>query len=147
MHKTKTKLWSYLEAQKTVPSIQKSLISLREHYITVWHLFRKYQKNPELFEEKKKLEKLGDDGVRILKNINKLGIIVFENPLRGIALYPIKILAKGFDDPREAFLVYKDSREEIETFIFTDHLLSFHDLPGFEQQIPKDWKISNEYCY
>lgn len=133
------RLWNYDQAASTITYIRPLLAECRECYIRVWHLYRKNRYSSKVGPHRRKLKKAGDRGRAALTEINKIGILVYYSPLRGIALFPILVHCDG-GIKREAYFVYKDSRDTIDSFIFNDELCEFADLYGWERPVPEEWK-------
>ena len=139
---TRTRIWTYQEAARTIPYVRKTLGLLRETFIKVWHLHRldRY----DLHGHNTEMEALGDEGTEATKELHRLGIFNYQNPLRGIALFPFVVNysdGRGGDNmPRPAWFVYKDSRDQIDHFIFADLLTTYKDLYGWEMRVPEEWK-------
>lgn len=131
--------WTFAEASKTLLYIRFSLGQLRENFILVWHLYKKNKYKTEGGEYGDEIAKSADAGRGLIAEFNRIGVIAYQSPLRGIALFPFLVHA-GKDRRRESYFVYKDSREEIETFIFKDDLCTHNDLYGYERLIPAAWK-------
>src|SRR5205814_397818 len=90
----------------------------------------------------KEMRRTANRGRKLLTELNQIGVLVYDSPLRGIALFPFFV---HHDDghsstQREAFFVFKDSRESIDTFIFNDEFCRHADLYGWEREIPDHWK-------
>ena len=141
MEKTSEKLWSYTTAESTIPYIRPILGEIRTAYITVWHLFKMQgYNNHGPYEEE--MSKIGERGRELLEDMKKLSVLVYSSPMRGIVLFPCVVNCT--DDcgatPRPAYLVYKDSRETIDSFIFHDEFITYEDLYGWEHPVPEYWK-------
>jgi hypothetical protein len=131
--------WTYAVASKSVPYIRMVLNDLREGFIAIWHLYKAagYDLNHPAYRERFRL--LGEAGKAALEELDRLGVIPYQSPLRGIALYPF-----AFQDDQggtqEAFFIYKDTRDGIDSYILQDDLGENGDLYGDEEPIPDAWK-------
>jgi hypothetical protein len=136
--KKMVRVWSHAEASRTLPYVRLLLGSLREGFITIWHLFRLtgYQANNP--DHREQMRWLREEAVADLEELQRLGILAYDSPSRGIALFPF--IVDECETPREAFLVYKDSRDNIDSFIFNDEFCEHNDLFGFERAVPDGWK-------
>lgn len=133
-----TKVWNYETAAKTLPYVRVVLRILREQFIAFCHLYRRFgydTRNPDC---QKRLQMLCKKGVADLEELKRLGILVYEAPFRGIALFPFVVQDDG--TPRQAFFVFKDTCEGIEAFILNDEICEQNDLFGYERPIPETWK-------
>jgi len=137
------KLWAYEDANAAVPYIRPMLKQLREDYIKVWHLFRKDGHRHD-GPHADQLESLQEAGGVIFKEMAKMGVLLYENPRRGIALFPFLV---HYEDghgstPREASYVYMDTRNTIDSYIFHDEFQAFQDLYAWLRPVPAEWKKS-----
>lgn len=137
----KIKQWSYAEASKTVPYIKGCLGDLRRGLILLKHLYRKYDFDAKRLKSDPTIAKLRDEGLAAFNQFATLGVVIYDQVYRGIALYPFTVF---YDDgtgktPREAFYVYKDTRDGIDNYVFRDMLEQYKDLASWEQPVPKAW--------
>jgi hypothetical protein len=138
---SRAKLWNYADAMKAVPYVRVILRELRESYFKVWHLYRL---NEETGMHEAEMKSLKANGLAALDELARLGVLCFERPSRGIALF--RFLVSMGDGrtriQREAWYVFKDSRDSIDSFVFDDELMS-GDLFGYEMPVPAAWKKPN----
>jgi len=138
-----TKFWSYAQATQILPYIHPLLEELRTSYILVWHLFKKNKYNVEEGKYHQQVVDLRARGAEILGELKKLHILPYWSPLRGIALFQFVIQyedGQGGALPRDAYFVYKDSRETIDSYIFDDEFTAYCDLYAWETPVPEPWK-------
>ena len=136
--KRRVRTWTYSEASRSVPYVRVILGSLRESYIAAWHEFRLSRQEPDCLGHREERRRHCEEGVVDLEELARLGVFAYDTPLRGIALFPVVIHEGG--SPRDAYFVYKDSRNEIESFVFNDDLCEHYDLLGWERPVPAAWK-------
>lgn len=139
--KKSIKIWSLSDAIRTVPYIRSLCGTLRESLITAKHYYRKggYDKGTKYDAE---IAAAQNSGRATINEFTKLCVIPYQNPIRGIALFPFLVYYqddKG-NTPREAFYVYKDSRNRIDSFIYADEEAAYNDLYGWELPIPEEWR-------
>src|SRR4051812_18946898 len=79
--------WSYSDAQKTIPFVRRLLASLREHYIAGWHFILLAGHEPICQEHHARRLYHCQEAEAALNELFDLGVCVFDNPLRGIALF------------------------------------------------------------
>jgi hypothetical protein len=134
------RIWTYTEASDAVPFIRVILGYLRRGFIRVWHLYRVagYDAANPIYSEE--MQFLREEGIKALDELKRLGILPYERPTRGIALFPLLVDDGG--TPHQAFFVFKDSREEIDSFFFNDALSMHYDLFRCELPIPNEWRKS-----
>lgn len=136
----KPQVWTYSSASRTLPYVRLVLRDLRECFIAIWHLYKAagYDLNHPAYRERFRL--LGEAGKAALEELDHLGVIPYQSPLRGIALYPF-----AFHDDQggtqEAFLVFKDTRNVIDSYILQDDLGENGDLYADEKPVPQKWKM------
>ena len=132
--------WTCAAASRTLPYIRLVLRDLRECYIAIWHLFRMagYDLNNPDYRERFRL--LGEAGQAALKKLDHLGVIPYQSPLRGIALFPFSIQDDQGGTPQEAYFVFKDTRDSIDSYILQDDLGENGDLYGDEKPVPVQWR-------
>lgn len=132
-------IWTYTEASGTVPYIRLMLRDLREGFVAIWHLYKAagYDLNEPDFRDR--IRGLGDEARTIFRELDRLGVIPYQSPLRGIALFPF-VVQENKGRSREAYYVYKDIRDEIDSYIFADDLCERNDLYADERPVPTDWK-------
>lgn len=132
-------IWTYAEASRTLPYVRLILRDLRECYVTIWHLYKAagYNLNEPDYREQFRL--LGEGGKAALEELDHLGVIPYQSPLRGIALYPF-VVQDDQGGTEEAFFVFKDTRDGIDSYILQDDLGEYGDLYGDEKLVPASWK-------
>jgi hypothetical protein len=132
-------IWTYAEASRTLPYVRLVLRDLRECYITIWHLYKAagYDLNDPAYRERFRF--LGEAGKAAMQELDFLGVIPYQSPLRGIALYPF-VVQDDQGGTEEAFFVFKDTRDGIDTYILQDDLGENGDLYGDERPVPAGWK-------
>jgi hypothetical protein len=135
------KCWSYSEAQRTTLYVRYLLGSLRECFIAAWHHHRRFRHDPTDSDSHDLAAIHRREGVTLLGELDRLGILAYQNPLRGIALFPFAVAVRdaGQSARREAFWVYRDSRFECDRYILNDDLCTHCDLEGHERPIPAAW--------
>jgi hypothetical protein len=136
------KVWTFEQANNTIPYVRFTLDAIRLAYINTWHLFKKNRYDRNRGEYHEEIERARATGVELLAELDRLGVLLYQSPLRGIALFPTFI---HFNDgsgttPREACFVYKNSRPTIDSFVFNDELCTYHDLYGWEKPVRESWK-------
>lgn len=136
------RLWTLAKARESVKLVRATLQDLRITYISTWHLYRLNKYQPEGGKYGDEIKKVGDEGRRLLSEFDRIGVIAYQSPLRGIALFPFIAYFRDGNGttPREAYYVYKDTRESISSYIFADNLCAFNDLYGWERPIPAKWE-------
>ena len=132
--------WSYAAASRTLPYIRLVLRDLREGFVAIWHLYKLAgcDVNHPAYGEQIRL--LGDEARAILEEFDRLGVIPYQSPLRGIALFPFLVQDDQGGTPREAYFVFRDSRFEADAYILADALCEHNDLHGYERPLPAAWK-------
>jgi len=139
----KSRLWTFHQANEAVPLVRSTLRELRESYVRIWHVYRNNGNRPVggLYDDE--LAALGQRMRELFKECRRIGFLPYDSPHRGIALFPFFVCyedARGRSTPREAYFVYKDSRESVETYIFNDELCIYNDLFGWERPVPGKWQ-------
>jgi hypothetical protein len=131
--------WSYAAASDAVPYVRVILGYLRRGFIRIWHLYRAsgYDAANPIYSEE--IHFLREEGIKALDELKHLGILAYERPSRGIALFPL--LVDDCGTLHQAFFVFKDSRQEIDSFFFNDALSMHNDLFRCELPIPEQWKL------
>lgn len=136
--------WSYMEAQRTIPYVRLLLASLREHYIACWHYIRLNGHDPTCREHHPRWLYHRQEGEAALNEIFDLGVCVFDNPLRGIALFRFEVEVE-IDESSTAewigFWLYRDTRDQIDSFVFAFDLHDTTDLLLIERPIPDSLKV------
>lgn len=132
-------IWAYAAASRTLPYVRLVLRDLREGFIEIWHLYRLAGGDVNHPDFRDRIRRLGDEARTIFKELDRLGVIPYQSPLRGITLFPF-LVHEGEGRKREAYFVYKDTRNEINSFIFADDLCERNDLYGDERPVPAGWK-------
>lgn len=139
---TQVRIWTYGEAQRSIVYVRRLLIDLRQHYILCWHFFRLSRSGPDGLGCDFEMRLHRQEGAAAVDELKRLGVVAYESPVRGIALFPFHV--RGGDGRtsrrREAYYVYKDSRDGIDSFVFDDDLSSENDLFGCEKPVPEAWK-------
>jgi hypothetical protein len=133
------RFWTYAEASRTVPYVRRLLATLRHTYIHAWHLYGKSHRAADPDSVLAEWVKSRDEGVAVLEELDRLGIIPYQSPLRGIALFRFSVEVEVDDvatDDLIAFFVYKDNRDQIETFAFAPDIYDHDGLFGAERPIP-----------
>jgi hypothetical protein len=146
--KTRGRFWTFDEASRAVPYVRRLLATLRESYITCRHLYRKSLRADDAGGIHAEWLKRRDEGVAALEELDRLGIILYQNPLRGIVLFPFGVEVEGDDGATAgmvAFFVYKDSRDEIDAFAFAPDLHDQGGLLGAERPIPAVLKAGKTF--
>ncbi len=144
----RTTFWTYEEARRTVPYVRRLLATLRETYIACGHLSLQSRRNPDADGILEEWWRHRDGGVAVLEELDRLGIGVFQSPLRGIALYRLNVEVEVDDETTAdmiGYFVYKDSRDQIETFVFCPDLYDCDGLFGAERPIPDALKQAASY--
>lgn len=136
----RTPLWTYAAASRALPYVRLILGKLREEFITIWHLYRVAGYDATNPDYRDQLRFLGEEGRVALAELDRLGVIAYQSPLRGIALFPFAVAGPG--GVQEAYFVYKDSRDQIDSYIFRDVLCEHDDLLGWEKPVPDAWKTN-----
>lgn len=134
------KLWTYAEAQKTVPYVRRCLGDLRERYVRMMHLWRRKKEATttiEWLELDRDVRCLSGDCQEVLAELLALSICVFGAPWRGIAIFPMRFQDDGL--LKNGYFIYKDSRDSIETFISECDLKTV-DLTAHERPVLQEWK-------
>src|ERR1051325_4643839 len=119
--KKRSKPWSYSDAQKAIPSVRRHLRALRKHYIACWHYVRLNGHDPTCHEYHPKWLHHRQKAEAALNKLFDLGVCVFLPPFRGIALFRFVVEVELDEDSTAvwiAFWLYRDSRDEIESFVF-----------------------------
>jgi hypothetical protein len=138
----RTMTWSYAAAQKVLPYVRRLLADLRGHCIAAWHFRRLAGLDADNQSHGQDMLRHRHEGCEILVELDRLGIVPFDNPLRGIALFPYTeaVRVAGQVLERNAFWIYRDSRDDIDSYILYDDLVYHHDLEGNERRVPEEWK-------
>jgi hypothetical protein len=137
--KKSVRIWTFAEASGVLPYLRLLLRDVREGFIAIWHLYRLGGGDVNHPDFRDRIRRLGGEARAVLDEFDRLGVILYQSPLRGIALFPIFVhQSKGVR--REAYFVYKDTREEIDTYIFADDLCDRNDLYTNEKPVPQEWK-------
>lgn len=135
--------WTYAEARRTTPFVRLLLGSLRENFIAAWHFFRLNGYDAKGRPYRREVEYHQREGRTALGELQALGVLPYQSPARGIALFPFEVGAEqdgGSTGRRAAYLVYKDSRDRIDSYILADILCTYGDLHGHEKAVPEWWK-------
>ncbi len=146
--KRRDRFWTYEEASRTVPYVRRLLAALRTTYIRAWHLYRKSRRAAHPESVHAEWEKQRDEGVAVLEELDRLGVIPFQSPLRGIAAFRFNVEVEEEAESTAdliAFFVYKDSRDHIETFAFSHDIYDQDGLFGAERPIPDVLKAGATY--
>ncbi len=140
----KIKNWSYEEANKTTNHVRGCLNELRVAIIRLRHLFRVAKFNNKLLKHDPEVIKLQKLGQKTFAEFEQLGIIIHDKSYRGIALYPFIVwYDNGINKvPREAYYVYKDTREGIDNYIFKNEIEAYGDIAGWEMPVPRAWRAA-----
>jgi hypothetical protein len=133
--------WTYAAASRTLPYVSYVLQHLREGFIEIWHLYRIGGNNVNNPKFRDRIRHLADDGREAIAELDRLGVIAYQSPLRGIALFPF-LVHEGKGRRRKAYYVFKDTRDSIDSFIFADDLCARNDLYVDERPIPAGWKVA-----
>ena len=126
----KARCWTYAKALHAVPHVRRLLATLRETFIAAWHFHRLGRGREVDFHRGR--------GVAALGELDRLGVLAYQNPLRGIALFPFVVEGRG--GRRQAYLVYKDTRDGIDAHVLGDELCGSNDLYDSERPVPDAWK-------
>jgi hypothetical protein len=132
-------IWTHSAASRTLPYVRLVLRDLREGFIEIWHLYRLAGGDVNHPEFRDRIRRLGQEARAILDEFDRLGVIPYQSPLRGIALYPC-VVQDDRGGTQEAFFVYKDTRGEIDSYILQDDLGENGDLYADEKPVPEAWK-------
>jgi hypothetical protein len=132
-------VWTYATVSRTIPYLRLLFRDLRGGFIAIWHLYRLAGSNVNHPEYQDRIRRLSDEARTIFKELDRLGVIPYQSPLRGIALFPFVVrVSEGSN--REAYFIFKDSRDEIDTYILADDLCERNDLYTDERPVPQEWK-------
>lgn len=146
--KRRDRFWTYEEASRTVPYVRRLLATLRQTYIAAWHLYGMSRRAADPESIHAEWEKQRDEGVAVLEELDRLGVIPFQSPLRGIAVFrfnvEVEVDAESTAD-LIAFFVYKDTRDRIETFAFSHDIYDQDGLFGAERPIPEALKEGADF--
>jgi hypothetical protein len=134
-------IWSHAGASRTISYIRLVLRDLRENFVAIWHVYRLAGGDVNHPEFRDRIRRLGQEARAVLGEFDRLGVIPYQSPLRGIALYPF-LVHEGRGGTHEAFFVFKDTRDEIDSYILQDDLGENGDLYADEKPIPAGWKVS-----
>lgn len=146
--KKRNRFWAFEEAQKAVPYVRRLLATLRETYIACWHLYRKSLLATDPVSVCAEWQERRDEGVAVLEELDRLGVIIFQSPLRGIAVFRFNVEVEVDADSTAdliAFFIYKDTRDQIETFAFSHDIHDHDGLFGAERPIPDALKQGATY--
>lgn len=121
-----------------MPYVRVLLRCIRASYIGAWHHARLLWHEGNCLKHREEMHRHHQEGQEALTELCELGVFAFDNPLRGVALY--LFIAQDGSKEREAYFVYKDSRDGIDDFILHDDLYVSKDLLGFERPVPEAWK-------
>ncbi len=135
----KNGFWTYAAATRTLPYVRLILGSVRQQFITIWHLYRVAGYRLDHPEYCDQIRFLAVEGKEAMNELARMEVIPYESPLRGIALFSF-FVREGKDRMRGAYYVYKDTRDSIETYIFKHDLCSRNDLYHDERLVPAAWK-------
>ncbi len=136
--------WSYSEAQRTLPYVRRLLASLREHYIACWHYVRLSGHDPSCQEYHPRWLYHRQEAEAALNDLFDLSVCVFDNPMRGIVLFRFAVeveLDQSSTAEWIAFWLYRDTRDQIASFVFAADLHDAHDLLLIERPIPETLKV------
>lgn len=137
--KRRSPFWTYEEASRTIPYVRRLLATVRESYIACGHLARLSRRLPDAAGVVAAWRRHRDEGVAALEELDRLGVVLLKDLLRGVALFRINVLVEvGGDYTADllGFLVYRDSRDGIETFAFCPDIYDMDGLLGAERPIP-----------
>lgn len=137
--KKQPRVWTYAAASRTLPYIRSLLRDLRENFILVWHVYWLAGGDVDHPDYRDWLRHLGDEARTVLGEFDRLGVIPYQSPLRGIALFPF-VVQEGRGHRRDAYFIFKDTRDDIDTYIIADDLYDRNDLYGNERPVPAGWK-------
>lgn len=136
---TRDRLWTFNEASRAVPYVRRLLATVRASYIACRHLYLKSLRSADPEGIHAEWLRRRDEGVAALEELHRLGVIIYQGPLRGIALFPFGVEVEADDGATTgmiAFFVYKDSRDRIDSFAFAPDLHDQGGLLGAERPIP-----------
>jgi hypothetical protein len=134
-----TQVWTHAEASRTIQYVRLLLRNLRENFVLMWHVYRLVKSDAANQTHRQMLQTCREEAHAAFDELNRLSVIAYESPLRGIALFPF-LVPHDCDTLRRAYFVYKDSRDTIDSFVFEDDLCESRNLYACEQQVPNDWK-------
>jgi hypothetical protein len=140
--------WTYAEASRTVPYVRRLLATLREGYIACWFHYRRSLVAADAEGIHAEWLKHRDEGAAILNELDLLGIIPYQSPLRGIGLFRFNVEVEVDADASDdliGFFVYKDTRDQIETFAFCQDIYDHDGLFGAERPIPDALKAGTTF--
>jgi hypothetical protein len=140
--KRRGRSWSYVEAQRSVVYVRPLLGCLRTHYISAWHHHRMARRDPADASHRQAVQRHRQEGIAVLEELDRLGILAYQSPLRGIALFPFEVKFEQLDgsmERRTAYWVLKDSREAIDAFAFAADFYG-QELLTVERPVPEAWK-------
>lgn len=136
------KCWSFSEAQRATLYVRFLLGSLRECFIAAWHHHLLVRRELDSLYCREAVLRHRQEGVTVLGELDRLSILPYQSPLRGIALFEFEVKVEqleGSMERRTAYWVYKDSREAIDTFAFAADLFG-QELLAVERPVPEAWK-------
>jgi hypothetical protein len=140
--KKRVRSWGYVEAERSVVYVRCLLGSLRAAFVAALHSYRLAARDPDNPVHREAVLRHRQEGIAVLEELDRLGVIPYQSPLRGIALFAFEVGGEQLDgstETRTAYLVYKDSREAIDSFVFAADLYD-QELLAVERPVPESWK-------
>lgn len=131
--------WTYHEACRTIPYVRRVLGSLRASYVAAWHFYRLTKDDDADYEIYEQASRFRQEGLVALDELDRLGVFSYEHPARGIALFPFFVHVIG-PATLNAYYVYKDTRESIDSFVYHVDLCERNDLYSDEKPVPSRWR-------
>lgn len=136
MHR-KLPVWTLQSARYAVPYIELLLRSMREVACRLAHFRRLVRKGDA--SKQPAFEKASEELAGHYTDLMAAGVYYFDNPARGIALFPSQLPSKNGCGPVDILFVYKDTQLAINTFVILKDLFLTNDLVACERPIPPEW--------
>jgi hypothetical protein len=134
-----TRPWTYAEASRAVPYVRRLLATLRETCVACRLSHRKAFRTAGPKGVRPEWLRHRDEVAAVLEELDRLGVVAYQSPLRGIALFRFEIDVEADDgaaEGRVAFFIYKDSRDRIDSFAFAGDIYDVRGLFGAERPVP-----------
>jgi hypothetical protein len=126
-----------------VPFVRRSLSELRERYVKMMHEHREKRRavtHSDRLIADHQMNEASRSAKQIVEDVRSRGIIIYHKPWRGICLFPMKVRQHGAAVGHEAYFIYRDSRDMIDSWVLQDDFDN-DGLFELERPIPESWKL------
>lgn len=133
------RIWTWRKATAAIPYLAPLVGNLRSATCRVAHLrlaARRVGSTRTLVAD---LADAAEEVVRLAEEIEAAGVLTHGGPLRGVVLFPSFVHHAG-SKPKPLYLVWRDSRDAIETYAMAEDMRPSFSLEGCEKPLPKAWR-------